>query len=392
MSADPAAPKPLYNNKNPFPARRIENRKLTGESSGKDTRHHAISLAGSGLSYEPGDALALKVTNPPDIVAETLLALHASGDEPVIIKGETKSLKEALFRDCIIHFTDKKFLAKLVEKGGDAAAKIADLLKPENAPALADYLSGRDSVRDPADILREFPSVKFTPQEFVDSARALAIRLYSIASSFRAHPDEVHLTVATVRYTAHGRPRYGIASTFLAERFEGDTTAGVFIQPQKHFRLPEDPNTPVIMVGPGTGLAPFRAFMEEREVTGAKGKNWVFFGEQRSASDYFYKEQFEHWLKTGVLTNLDLAWSRDNPANREFVQHKMKAAGKELWKWINDGAYFYVCGNKDRMAVDVHATLIGIAQEHGGKSPEEAKAFIEDTFMKGEKRYRRDVY
>jgi sulfite reductase (NADPH) flavoprotein alpha-component len=198
--------------------------------------------------------------------------------------------------------------------------------------------------------------------------------------------------VATVRHTSHGRPRYGIASTFLAERFEGDTTAGVFIQAQKHFRMPEDPNTPMIMVGPGTGLAPFRAFMEDREVTGAKGKNWVFFGEQRSASDFFYREQFEHWQKSGVLTRLDLAWSRDNPANREFVQHKMKAAGAELWKWLQEGAYFYVCGNKDRMAVDVHNTLIGIAQDHGGKSPEEAKSYIEETLMKTEKRYRRDVY
>jgi sulfite reductase (NADPH) flavoprotein alpha-component len=391
MSAEAAATKPLYNVKNPFPARSIENRKLTGESSGKDTRHHAISLKGSGLTYEPGDALALKVTNHPDIVKETLTALGATGDEPVTIKGETKPLREALFRDCLIHFTEKKFLTKLAEKGGADATKIADLLKPENSAALADYLTGRDAVRDYADILREFPSVKFTPQEFVDSTRALAIRLYSIASSLRAHPEEVHLTVATVRYQAHGRPRFGVASTFLAERYS-DATAGVFIQQQKHFRMPEDPNTPLIMVGPGTGLAPFRAFMEEREVTGAKGKNWVFFGEQRSASDFFYREQFEHWQKSGILTRLDLAWSRDNPANREFVQHKMKAAGAELWKWLSEGAYFYVCGNKDRMAVDVHATLIDIAREHGGKTPEEAKAFIEETMMKTEKRYRRDVY
>jgi sulfite reductase (NADPH) flavoprotein alpha-component len=390
--SEASAPKPLYNNKNPFPARHIENRKLTGETSGKDTRHHAISLAGSGITYEPGDALALKVTNNPELVKETLAALGATGDETVTIKTETKPLRDALTRDCIIHFTEKKFLNKLVEKDPAGTAKVAEMLKPENKAALDEYLTARDAVRDYVDILREFPSVKFTPQEFVDSTRALAIRLYSIASSLRAHPEEVHLTVATVRYQAHGRKREGVASTFLAERYEGDTTAGVFIQAQKHFRMPESTDTPLIMCGPGTGLAPFRAFMEEREIAGAKGKNWVFFGEQRSGSDFFYKEQFEHWLKSGILTRLDLAWSRDNPANREFVQHKMKAAGAELWKWLADGAYFYVCGNKDRMAVDVHATLIEIAQTHGGKSPEEARAFIEETMMKTEKRYRRDVY
>jgi sulfite reductase (NADPH) flavoprotein alpha-component len=390
--SEASAPKPLYNNKNPFPARHVENRKLTGETSGKDTRHHAISLAGSGITYEPGDALALKVTNNPVLVQETLAALGAAGDEPVTIKTETKPLRDALTRDCIIHFTEKKFLTKLIEKDPAGTAKIAEMLKPENKPTLDEYLTARDGVRDYVDVLREFPAVKFTPQEFVDSTRALAIRLYSIASSLRAHPEEVHLTVATVRYQAHGRKREGIASTFLAERYEGGTTAGVFIQQQKHFRMPESTDMPLIMVGPGTGLAPFRAFMEEREIAGAKGKNWVFFGEQRSGSDFFYKEQFEHWLKSGVLTRLDLAWSRDNPANREFVQHKMKAAGAELWKWLADGAYFYVCGNKDRMAVDVHATLIEIAQTHGGKSPEEAKAFIEETLMKTEKRYRRDVY
>src|SRR6185436_8491498 len=180
-----------------------------------------------------------------------------------------------------------KFLNKLIEKDPGGTTKIAEMLKPENKAALDEYLIARDGARDYVDVLREFSSIKFTPQEFVDSTRALAIRLYSIASSLRAHPEEVHLTVATVRYQSHGRKREGLASTFLAERYEGDTTAGVFIQAQKHFRMPEDTSTPLIMVGPGTGLAPFRAFLEEREVIGAKGKNWLFFGEQRSASDFF---------------------------------------------------------------------------------------------------------
>lgn len=387
-----AAAKPLYNNRNPFPALHTVNRKLTGPGSGKDTRHHEISLVGSGLTYEPGDALALKATNEPGLVQHTLEALGCTGEESVTVKGETKSLREALFRDFVIHFVDKKFLAKLVEKGGSDTARIAEMLKPENAAALNEYLTGRDASRDYVDVLREFPKVKFTPQEFVDTLRALTIRLYSIASSHKAHEGSVHLTVATVKWDAHGRPRTGVASTFMAERWEGDTTAGVFIQPQKHFRLPDDPSVPVIMCGPGTGVAPFRAFLEERAVLGHTGKNWLFFGEQRSAADFFYEDQFKDYLKRGVLTKFDTAWSRDVPGKREFVQHKMMESGAELWKWIDEGAYFYVCGNKDRMAVDVHATLLEIAIKHGGKSPEEAKAFIEERMMKAEKRYRRDVY
>ena len=392
MSVEAAAAKPLYNNRNPFPALHTINRKLNGPGSGKDTRHHEISLAGSGLIYEPGDALALKPTNDPVLVAQTLEALGHTGDEPVTVKGETKPLREALFKDFLIHFVDKKFLVKLVEKGGADAAKIAELLKPENSAALSEYLTGQNASRDYVDVLREFPTIKFAPQEFVDGIRALAIRLYSIASSLKAHPDSVHLTVATVRWDAHGRPRTGVASTFMAERWEGDTTAGVFIQPQKHFRMPEDPSAPVIMVGPGTGVAPFRAFLEERATIGGGGKNWLIFGEQRSTADFFYQDQFQDYANSGVLTRFDTAWSRDIPGKREFVQHKMAESGAELWKWISEGAYFYVCGNKDRMAVDVHATLIDIAIRHGGKTPEEAKSFIEDTFMKAEKRYRRDVY
>ncbi len=386
--SEPVSAKPVYNNKNPFPATHPVNIKLTGDASEKDTRHHEISLAGSGVIYEAGDALALKPTNDPELVELTLQALGCSGDETVKIKEVTKPLREALFRDYQIHFAEKKFVAKLAEKG---VAKAAELLKPENDAALKEYLTGRNTVRDYVDLLREFPEAKFTPQEFCDTLRVLAIRLYSISSSLKAHTESVHLTVATVRYKAHGRLRRGLASTFLAERWSGDTTAGIFIQTQKHFRLPEDPNTPVIMVGPGTGVAPFRAYLEERQAIGAKGKNWLFFGEQRAAQDFFYREQFEGWLKDGALTRLDLAFSRDQ-AEKVYVQNRMREAGAEIWKWLQEGAYFFVCGDKNKMAADVHAELIAIAQTHGGKSAEEAKAFIEEGLMKTEKRYRRDVY
>src|SRR5687767_4600553 len=293
------AVKPLYNAKNFYQALHPVNQKLTGAGSEKDTRHHEISLAGSGLVYEAGDALAVKATNDPALVELTLKALGFKGDEIVKVKEVEKPIREAFFRDYQLHFAEKKFIQKLADKG---VATAAELLKPENSAALTAYLNTKNETRDYVDLLLENPQVTFEPQEFCDTLRALAIRLYSIASSLKAHPESVHLTVAAVRWDARGRSRSGVASTFMAERWEGDTTAGVFGQSQKHFRLPEDPNTPVIMVGPGTGVAPFRAYLEEREAIGAKGRNWLIFGEQRSTQDFFYKEQFQTWVNNGRLS------------------------------------------------------------------------------------------
>ncbi len=384
-----AETKPLYNARNFFPARCIRNVSLCGPGSDKDTRHIEISLAGSGLIYEPGDALAVKPVNDPELVEATLKALGFSGDEPVKVKEIEKPIREALTRDFQIHFAEKKFLGKLAEKG---ATMLAELLLPENSAALAEYTSAWNASRDCVDILAEFPDVKLAPQEFTDTLRALNIRLYSIASSLKAHPEQVDLTVAAVRWQAHGRVRRGVCSTFLCERWQPGETAGVFGQTQKHFRMPENPDAPMIMVGPGTGVAPFRAFLEEREVTGAKGRNWLFFGERRSATEFFYREQFEGWLRNGVLTNLDLAWSREPDGTKEYVQHRMRAQGAQLWEWLCEGAYFYVCGDKERMAKDVHEELIRIVETHGGRSPDEARTFVEEDLMKTQKRYRRDVY
>ena len=380
--------KPLYNNKNPYHATHPVNIKLTGDASEKDTRHHEIDLTGSGVTYEAGDALALKATNDSEVVALTLAALGFTGDEVVKVKDVEKPISEAFFSDYILHFTEKKFIQKLAEKG---VAKAAEWLLPENAAALAEVLTGRNLAKDYADLLRELPEVKFTPQEFVDTLRALAIRLYSISSSQKAHPNGVHLTVATVSWKAHDRKRRGLASNFLAERWKDGMTAGIFIQAQKHFRLPEDTNTPVIMCGPGTGVAPFRAYLEDREASGAKGKNWLFFGEQREAQDFFYREQFAGWLKSGLLTRMDTAFSRDQE-KKIYVQNRITEAGAELWKWLSEGAYFYICGDKNRMAKDVHDALIAVVAQHGGKTAEEAKFYVEETMMKTEKRYRRDVY
>ena len=386
--SEAATIKPLYNAKNFFQALHPVNRKLTGSASEKDTRHHEISLAGSGLIYEAGDALAIKPTNDPALVEVTLKALGFTGNETVKVKDVEKPIREAFFRDYQLHFVEKKFMQKLAEKG---VTQAAELLKPENSALLLAYLNTKNDTRDYADLLTEFPQAKFEPQEFCDTLRALAIRLYSIASSLKAHPESVHLTVATVRWNSRGRQRAGVASTFLADRWDGEARAGVFGQSQKHFRLPDDPNTPVIMVGPGTGVAPFRAYLEEREAIGAKGRNWLFFGEQRSTQDFFYRDQFEGWVKKGILSRLDTAFSRDQ-AEKIYVQHRMRENGAEIWKWLAEGGYFYVCGDKNKMATDVHNELISIVQIHGGKSAEEAKAFVEEGMMKTEKRYRRDVY
>lgn len=383
----PASAAPAYSNKNPFPARHTANVKLTGAKSEKDTRHHEISLEGSGLKYLAGDALGLQPINCPDLVQEIISALHATGDEPVPGKdGQPKPLREALLRDYAITFVEKKFVEAAGQKGATA---LAEMVQPERAEDLKKFLTGKDCCHDYVDILRKFPEVTFTPEEFVKLLRKMPPRLYSIASSLMAHPDSVHLTVATVRFSAHGRPRKGVASTFLAERWEGDTTAGIFLQSQqKHFFLPPDGNTPIIMVGPGTGVAPFRAFVEERQAMGHRGRNWLFFGEQRREQDFFYEDQFTQWANDGFL-RIDTAFSRDQ-AEKIYVQHRMKENAAEIWKWLEEGADFFVCGDKHRMATDVDNELHRIVETEGGKTPEQAKEYVEA--MKKAKRYKRDVY
>lgn len=384
MSSESASP---YSRKNPFPATHPINRKLSGEGSGKDTRHHEISLAGSALSYEVGDSLGLFAANNPALVAEVLAAIGASGDETVPGSDAVpKPLRQALTTDYVITQPSKEFLKALVERAGDAAGQLRDLTSdPAQKKALEGYLWGLEFI----DFLRAHPSVHWTAEDFVKTLRKLQPRLYSIASSLRANPESVHLTVAAVRYESHGRPREGVASTFLAERWPAEETAGVFIHTAKHFRLPEDAATAVIMVGPGTGVAPFRAYLQERKVTGAPGRNWLFFGEQKRASDFLYESELAQLQADGVLTKLDVAFSRDQAA-KIYVQDRMRENARELWAWLESGAHFYVCGDGARMAKDVDAELHRIAETEGGKTIEEAAAYVEA--MKKEKRYKKDVY
>lgn len=387
IASPPAPAAPVYSNKNPFPARHPVNVKLTGADSEKDTRHHEISLEGSGLNYLAGDALGLVVTNCPALVRDVIAALHATGDEPVPGRdGQPKPLRDALFSDYAITFAEKKFVEAAAEKG---ATQLKELLQPERAEDLKKYLMGKGGCHDYVDILREFANISFTPEEFVKLLRKMPPRLYSIASSLKAHPDSVHLTVATVRYTAHGRERKGVASTFLADRWDGDTTAGVFLQSQqKHFFLPPDGMTPIIMVGPGTGVAPFRAFLEERQAMGHRGRNWLIFGEQRRAQDFFYEDQFTQWVK-GEFLRLDTAFSRDQ-AEKVYVQHRIEQNCKDVWRWLEEGADFFVCGDKTRMATDVDNALHRVIEKEGGRTPEQAKEYVEA--LKKAKRYKRDVY
>ena len=381
MSADPNA---LYSRKNPFPAKLKTNRKLTKEGSAKDTRHFEIVLEGSGIQYEVGDSLGVFPTNNPALVEEILGVLGFTGEEQVPdTAGNPVTIREALTRFYVITEMDKKLLAAIAEKD-PMAAHFLPMVTPEGRAELEAYFWGREVI----DPLLAHPAAKFTPEEFVKCLRKLQPRLYSIASSQKAHPTEVHLTVAAVRYESNGRKREGVCSTFLADR-AGEGPAPVFVHTAKHFRVPEDPATHVIMVGPGTGIAPFMAFLQERKATAATGKNWLFFGDQKAATDFLYREELEAWQKEGVLHKLSTAFSRDQ-AEKIYVQHRMLEAAEELYAWLEQGAYFYICGDASRMAKDVDTALHKVVETAGGKSPEEAAAYVEE--LKKSKRYRKDVY
>ena len=383
----PAAPASAYSRKNPFPAKLVTNRLLSAQGSGKEIRHFEIDLTGSGLSYEVGDALGIYASNCPEQVQEIIAALGATGDEMVNgAAGNPVPLRQALLNDYIITQPSKEFIAALAARiEGTAVVKelLADPLRKDD---LQKYLWGMELI----DFLLMHPSIKFTPDELVGTLRKLQPRLYSISSSLKAHPDQVHLTIATVRYESHGRQRKGVASAFLADRCgKPDSKVPLFFHSAKHFRLPADPKTPVIMVGPGTGVAPFRAYLQERKAIGGGGKNWLFFGDQREAFDYLYRDELEASLADGSLTHLHTAWSRDQD-KKVYVQHRMEESAGELWKWLEEGAHFFVCGDAARMAKDVDAALNKVVEVAGGKSTVEAAEYVEG--LKKAKRYKRDVY
>jgi sulfite reductase (NADPH) flavoprotein alpha-component len=374
----------LYNRNNPFPARLRTNRPLNAPGSAKDTRHLEIALEGSGLDYEVGDALGVLPANCPQLAADILQALDCDGEESVKNpQGQETSLRVALLRDYQITQIPPALLQAFAERTHDP--NFTRLLDPAHKAELERYLFGREVI----DLLLEFPLVKLSPAEFLAGLRKLQPRLYSISSSPKAHPGEVHLTVAVVRYESRGRQRKGVCSTFFAERAAAETPVPVFVQSSHGFRLPSNGDTPIIMVGPGTGIAPFRAFLEERRAIGATGRNWLFFGDQHEAADFLYRDQLESLRAAGILTHLDTAFSRDQ-AEKIYVQNRMIEKAPELWAWLEEGAHVYVCGDAKRMAKDVDAALHGILQTAGGKTKEQAAEYV--LKLKQEKRYQRDVY
>tara|TARA_R100000027_G_scaffold22012_3_gene15935 strand:+ start:316 stop:2133 length:1818 start_codon:yes stop_codon:yes gene_type:complete len=371
-----------YGKKNPFPAPLMERINLNGKGSAKETWHLEFSLEGSGLSYEPGDALGVFPQNCPQYVGEMLRVTGLDGDELVRVNDEKVALRASLLRNLDVTNLSKPILEKYQEKA--ESEKLKQILQ-EGGKVLKDYLWGRQMI----DVLEEFPIKGLSAQELAEMFRKLPPRLYSIASSEKAHPDEVHLTVAAVRFNTFGRARKGVCSTYFADLIERGDTSPIYFHANKNFRLPANPDTPVIMIGPGTGVAPFRSFIEERAATEAKGKNWLFFGDQHFQTDFLYQLEWQSYLKDGVLDRMDLAFSRDTP-EKVYVQHKMKQRGKELYAWLEEGAHFYVCGDASRMAKDVATALQEVVQEHGGLSESDAVAYVKK--LKKDKRYQQDVY
>jgi sulfite reductase (NADPH) flavoprotein alpha-component len=382
---------PVFSKDNPFPAKITESRLLSKPGSAKETRHFIVELAGSGLHYKAGDSLGVYARNRPADVEEILTRLGARGDEPVspaILKLPAPlPLREALEARLALSQPTRRAIEALAAHATDAteAARLNGLLAPEAKDLLSGFLAEREFV----DLLEEFPSAKLPPQGFVDLLRKLMPRLYSIASSPRVHPTEVHLTVAIVRYETNGRKRAGVCTTFLADRvLVGTTPVPVFVS-ESHFGPPEDGARDCIMVGPGTGIAPFRAFVQDRAAAGAKGRNWVFFGDQKRATDFLYEEEWQGWLARGQLARLDTAFSRDQE-HKVYVQDRLREHAAELWQWLQGGAHFYVCGDARRMAKDVDVALHDFVAEQGAMSPAQAVEYVKQ--MKKDRRYQRDVY
>ncbi len=374
-----------YSRSHPFQAEVLENLNLNGRGSARETRHVEISLEGSNLQYEPGDSLGIYPENHPTLVDELIGVMGWNAEESVSVSknGDRRQLREALLRYFEITVLTKPLLTQVAELTGNPG--LQELLQPDKAEELRAYLNERDLL----DLVQDYSLRGIPANQFISILRKIPPRLYSIASSSKATPDEVHITVRAVRFETNGRNRYGVCSVQLAERAEPGYSLPVFIQHNPNFKLPENPETPVIMIGPGTGVAPFRAFLSEREETGASGKNWLFYGDQHFSSDFLYQVEWQRWLKEGVLTRMDVAFSRDSD-QKVYVQHRMLEKSRELYQWLQEGAIIYVCGDEKKMAHDVHAALANILEKEAGFGPEEAAEYL--TRMQQQKRYQRDVY
>lgn len=371
---------PVYNRKNPFEATILEKINLNGKGSSKETIHLELDIAGSGLTYEPGDALGVYGANSPALIEGVLKATNFSGNEQVESHNGGKSLIEALTYDYELSPLSSVTLSKYAEFTG--SSKLKEILTDNGK--VQDYLEGRDLL----DLLKEVPH-QFEANDLLSLLRKNTARMYSIASSQEAVEDEVHLLVSVVRYEAFGRIKEGLCSATLADRLNPDDKVKVFVDKNTRFKLPQDNDAPIVMIGPGTGVAPFRAFMQQREVAEAKGKSWLFFGDRNFTTDFLYQTEWQQYLQGGILTKADVAFSRDQK-QKEYVQHKMLTNGKELYDWLENGAHFYVCGDAKQMAKDVDNTLKEIVQKYGGITPEKAQEYLKNLQVSN--RYQTDIY
>ena len=383
-SAVKTMPTATFSRDNPLLAPLVDKRDLTDSGSSKSTLHLAFSIEGSGLLYEVGDACGVIPQNDLNLVAEILQRLQFNGNEKVPCgKTGKTTLHDALTHHLQITRLNRKTLKEYATLG--KCSKLLDLLRPEQQEHLDRYVYDRGLI----DLLIECPGVIEDPAEFVAMLPKLTPRLYSISSSPFAHAGQIHTTVAVVRYTAHNRERGGVCSTLFADRASVSDRLPIYIQPNKKFKLPKDSGAPIIMIGPGTGIAPFRGFLHERRALGAKGRNWLFFGERSATTDYLYREELEAMYSDGHLTRLDTAFSRDQ-ADKVYVQDRMLEQAPLFWNWLQDGASVYVCGDASRMAKDVHATLHRIVKEQGGMTTQAAEEYVH--VLKEDHRYHRDVY
>ncbi|HYW16760.1 MAG TPA: assimilatory sulfite reductase (NADPH) flavoprotein subunit [Allosphingosinicella sp.] len=381
--ADPAFPAAsAHDKRNPFQARIIDNLTIVGRDSTKETRHVELDIAGSGLTYQPGDALGIVTRNDPAVVAALLDATGLSGDSALTVKGEPTTLAQALESHFEIAITPPRFLDHWATVTD--SAELRRLSGDEGKAERQSWLRSHHIV----DIVRRFSAKNVDSTTFVAGLRPLQPRLYSISSSLSAMPDEAHITLAPVRYHLHGEARHGVASAHLADRSTVGDTLPVYIQPNEQFRLPEDDKA-IIMIGAGTGIAPYRAFLQEREARGSTGKSWLFFGERNFRSDFLYQTEWQDWLKDGVLGRMDIAFSRDRDG-RAYVQHRMVERAGDLFAWLEDGAHLYLCGDAARMAPDVHETLVSIVAEEGRLQREGAEEYVRE--LQRSRRYQRDVY
>ncbi|MGX2967377.1 assimilatory sulfite reductase (NADPH) flavoprotein subunit [Ursidibacter sp. B-7004-1] len=371
----------IYTKESPFEAPLLTNQKITARQAEKDVRHIELDLAGSGLRYTAGDALGVWFENDPALVAEIISTLHLNPDENVEVAGKTLSLSQALQKHFELTQNTPAFVKQYAELSG--SRKLSTLIK-DNEKFNA-YVQNTPLVA----VLNDYPTKKLTALQFISLLRPLAPRLYSISSSQAEVGEEVHLSVGVVRFEHNGKLRSGAASSFLADRAEEQGSVRVFVEKNENFRLPNDPSKPIIMIGSGTGIAPFRAFVQQRTAEEAEGKNWLIFGNQRFTQDFLYQTEWQQFVKDGFLHQYDFAWSRDQE-QKIYVQHKILEQAELVWQWIQQGAYIYVCGDASRMAKDVENALLEVIATQGKLSSEDAEEFLNE--MREQKRYQRDVY